>query len=199
MWRCPFTADFDRFDYTKNANLPGELTSDRDISLVYFVNIYWFACILIDTTAGFIQLVESTRGEQNADVQRRHETGGKIEEATMLESERQALEMSVLQASTPYAYKIAYSAHWLFGPRVGSCIYSMSIVPISLALSLLTAFEPAREASAERQRLGYLFINHTLSGWVTEFAEATDDTVPKEELSKARRIRWWTRGLCQPE
>lgn len=204
LWYSSLPTTTERFDYTKITTMPTELTRDRDISLLYLANLYWCACILIQTTIGFINQIKITRRQQNPLEVRSSlksmEKDTVIDENIKSESsEREILYTSILESAAPYAYKIAHSCHLLLGPRAGVCINSMSVVPISLALSILTACEPATEASPERRQLACLFTRHALKGWVTEFAEATDTVADKEDLAKARRFRWWTKGLSPAE
>jgi len=201
-WSSSISLDIERFDYTKIAIMPTELTRDRDMSLLYLTNLYWCASMLVVTSIGLINYIEITSKDQtsaydgSSDLKDMKEGKG-IEETTKVatDDELEMLLTSVLESAAPYAYKIAHSCQLLLGPRAGTCIYSMSVVPISLALSLLTACESARQASPERRRLACLFTSHALNSWVTEFTVATENSADKEALAKARRFRWWTKGL----
>lgn len=102
-------------------------------------------------------------------------------------------ELAVLEASKCYAYEIAHTMHSMRGPQVGMYFHGIYVVPISLALSLLIALEPAGQMSEERQILNSSFAGHALRNWVSQFADETEDPMARFEHEKARRLRWWTK------
>lgn len=173
-----------------------ELRSTLDISLLYLTNVYWCACMLLETTIGFLHLVIDTQISQPVLEQETHVSAKHLDSSGKKKTDNgESLELAILKASKVYAYKVAYSSHLLRGSNVGIYMYSESIQPIALACSLLTALEPAREASPERQRLEYLFRSHALFKWVYQFADATDNTEDRLEAAQLRRLKWWTRGF----
>ncbi|OAA82412.1 hypothetical protein LEL_01957 [Akanthomyces lecanii RCEF 1005] len=203
LWFSDLPADAKVFDYTTNASVPSEIASDRQLSFLYLVTLYWVACMLIDTTAGFLELV-STDKERHRSVEAGHETITHSSEAAKphlktdkgeddAHTECEMQEMAVLDASKGYAYKIAHTMHLMRGPQVGICFYGMCVVPISLAFSLLTALEPAAQMSEERQILSSSLAGHALYSWVSQFAEETENPMARLEHEKARRLRWWTK------
>ena len=203
LWFSDLPADAKVFDYTTNASVPSEIASDRQLSFLYLVTLYWVACMLIDTTAGFLELVNTDK-ERHRSVEADHETITRSSEAANpnLETDKGEddahtecgmQEMAVLDASKGYAYKIAHTMHLMRGPQVGICFYGMCVVPISLAFSLLTALEPAAQMSEERQILSSSLAGHALYSWVSQFAEETEDPMARLEHEKARRLRWWTK------
>lgn len=205
-WSLSVSASNKSFIRLTNSTIePPEVRSTLDISLLYLTNMYYCACMLLETTIGFLHLaIDSQKGQSVLDEEthisekRLNSSSGNNtdnEQDSIAVSAYELQELAILKASKVYAYKVAHSSHLLRGSNVGIYMYSESIQPIALACSLLTALEPAREASPERQRLEYLFTSHALFEWVSQFAEATENREDDLEEAKSRRFRWWTKGL----
>lgn len=194
LWFSDLPADALVFDYTTNASVPREVTSDRQLSFLYLMTLYWVACMLIDTTAGFLELVNPDSGRRHPSAEAGHDmTTPALAASTPDVETNDEGEMAVLDASKCYAYKIAHTMHLMRGPQVGMYFHGIYVVPISLAWSLLTALEPAGQMSEERQILNSSFAGHALRNWVSQFAEETEDPMARFEHEKARRLRWWTK------
>ncbi|KAJ3494314.1 hypothetical protein NLG97_g4159 [Lecanicillium saksenae] len=192
LWFSDLPREAEQFDYTRSESMPIEVTSDRQLSLLYLVNLYWCTCMLIETTIGFLEQIHyeslappsPTVWEQHTESEE-PDRGGR--------SKKEMAEIGVLSASRCHAYKVARSAHLMRGSAAGICYYMMSVVPISIALSLLIASEPVDQISLERQQLQRALEGHALRSWVLQFADATENSAARLEHAKSRRLRWWTR------
>ncbi|KAJ6784807.1 hypothetical protein PWT90_08064 [Aphanocladium album] len=192
LWHSNLPREAEEFDYTRSESITIEVTCDRRLSLLYLINLYWCACMLIDTTIGFLQQIrlESSRPPSPAIWERHIESD---ESGCDGRSKKEMVEIGILNASRCYAYKVAHSAYLMRGSVAGISFYMMSVVPISIALSLLIASEPVDQMSLERQKLQRALEGHALRSWVLQFADATENSAARREQAKSRRLRWWTR------